>query len=132
LKGIDNGVMDEPPVTVFVRGWQAMLLCLEDAGTWRNEAARRRPACSRQRCTVEWWSVGRHHGEPGADSYAYRPSVRITTGRRGLGSTTPWAMPIDQRLDEGFSLLFTSETLREPLSFWASRSPCCMWSPPPG
>ena len=40
LKGIDNGVMDEPPVTVFVRGWQApSLLCLEDAGTWRNEAA---------------------------------------------------------------------------------------------
>ena len=40
LKGVDNGVMHEPPVTVFVRGWQApSLLCLEDAGTWRNEAA---------------------------------------------------------------------------------------------
>jgi predicted acyl esterase len=117
LKGIDNGVMDEPPVTVFVRGWQApSLLCLEDAGTWRNEAAWP-PACVQP--TAMYLSSGGRladtAGEPGADSYAYRPSVGIATGRRGLGSTTPWAMPIDQRLDEGYSLLFTSETLREPL-----------------
>ncbi len=39
LKGIDTGIMDEPPVTVFVRRWQApALLTLEDAGEWRNEA----------------------------------------------------------------------------------------------
>jgi predicted acyl esterase len=117
LKGIDNGVMDEPPVTVFVRGWQQpSLLCLEDAGTWRNEAAW--PPV-RVRPTAMFLSVGGTladgAGDAGSDSFAYRPSVGITTGRRGLGSTTPWAMPIDQRLDEAFSLLFTTEPLREPL-----------------
>jgi hypothetical protein len=54
-------------------------------------------------------------GNSGSDSYQYRPSVGITTGRRGLGSTTPWAMPIDQRLDEAHSLLFTTEPLRQNL-----------------
>jgi uncharacterized protein len=117
LKGIDNGVMDEPPVTVFVRGWQEpSLLCLEDAGTWRNEAAW--PPV-RVRPTAMFLSGGGTladgAGDVGSDSYAYRPSVGITTGRRGLGSTTPWAMPIDQRLDEAFSLLFTTEPLREKL-----------------
>ncbi len=117
LKGIDNGVMDEPPVTVFVRGWQEpSLLCLEDAGTWRNEAAW---PPDRVRPTAMYLSDGgtlaATPGDTGSASYPYRPSVGITTGRRGLGSTTPWAMPIDQRLDEAFSLLFTTEPLREKL-----------------
>ena len=67
--------------------------------------------------------------EPGASRYDYRPSVGITTGRRGLGSTTPWAMPIDQRLDEAYSVLFTSEPvdqtmelLGEPVAHAASSS----------
>jgi hypothetical protein len=54
-------------------------------------------------------------GDSGSDSYEYRPSVGITTGRRGLGSTTPWAMPVDQRLDEAYSLLFTTDPLPEQL-----------------
>jgi predicted acyl esterase len=117
LKGVDNGVMQEPPVTVFVRGWQApSLLCLEDAGTWRNEAAWP-PA--RVRPTTMYFADGGRladaAGDAGSDSYEYRPSVGITTGRRGLGSTTPWAMPIDQRLDEAYSLVFTTEPLGETL-----------------
>jgi predicted acyl esterase len=117
LKGIDNGVMNEPPVTVFVRGWQEpSLLCREDAGTWRNEAAwppvRVRPTAIFLSGGV---TLADTADDAGSDSYTYRPSVGITTGRRGLGSTTPWAMPIDQRLDEAFSLVFTTEPLREPL-----------------
>jgi hypothetical protein len=113
LKGIDSGVMRDPPVTVFVRGWQSpSLLCLEDAGAWRNEAqwppARVRPTA------MYFGRVGtlsHAAGEANSASYAYRPSVGLSTGRRGLGSTTPWAMPIDQRLDEAYSLLFTTEPL---------------------
>ena len=118
LKGIDNGVMDEPPVTVFVRGWCApSLLCLEDAGGWRNEAAWP-PA--RVRPTPMYLADGGRLAESApreaaADSYVYRPSVGITTGRRGLGSTTPWAMPVDQRLDEAYSLLFTGGPMAAPL-----------------
>jgi predicted acyl esterase len=116
LKGIDNGVMAEPPVTVFVRGWQTpALLCLEDAGAWRNEAAWP-PARVRQ--TPMYLADDGRLAETapmdqGANSYDYRPSVGITTGRRGLGSTTPWAMPIDQRLDEAYSVLFTTDALTD-------------------
>ncbi len=117
LKGINNGVVEAPPVTVFVRGWQEpSLLCLEDAGTWRSEAAW--PPARMRPTTMYLGDGGRLAGvagEAGADSYTYRPSVGITTGRRGLGSTTPWAMPIDQRLDEAFSLLFSTEPLHAPM-----------------
>jgi predicted acyl esterase len=114
LKDIDNGVMQEPPVTVFVRGWQApSLLCLEDAGVWRNEAAWP-PA--RVQPTMMYLARGGTLsyavGDQGSHHYPYRPSIGISTGRRGLGSTTPWAMPIDQRLDEAYSLLFTTEPLQ--------------------
>lgn len=117
LKGIDNGVMAEPPVTVFVRGWQApSLLCLEDAGIWQNERAW--PPERIQPATLylsQGGTLTDTAGDSGSDSYQYRPSVGVTTGRRGLGSTTPWAMPIDQRLDETWSLLFTTEPLRQDL-----------------
>ena len=118
LKGIDNGVMNEPPVTVFVRGWQTpALLCLEDTGTWRNEAAW---PPERVRQTAMYLAddgrlVDDAPSQVASDGYEYRPSVGITTGRRGLGSTTPWAMPIDQRLDEAYSLLFTAAPLNETM-----------------
>jgi hypothetical protein len=113
LKDIDNGVMDEPPVTVFVRSWQTpSLLCREDAGVWRNEAAW--PPVRVQPTPFYFGAAGRLDRQPdaaGADSYDYRPCVGVSTGRRGLGSTTPWAMPIDQRHDEPWSLVYTSEPL---------------------
>ncbi len=118
LKGIDNGVMAEPPVTVFVRGWQTpSLLCLEDAGTWRNEAAW--PPARVQPTPMFLAEGGRlaaaAPASAAASSYPHRPSVGITTGRRGLGSTTPWAMPIDQRFDEAYSLVFNAEPLSAAL-----------------
>jgi predicted acyl esterase len=117
LKGIDNGVMQEPPVTVFVRDWQPpSLLCVEDAGEWRNEMqwppARAQP---RAMYLGQTGALSDAATDAGSISYAYRPSVGVTTGRRGLGSTTPWAMPVDQRLDEAFSLLFTTDPLDEPV-----------------
>lgn len=112
LKGIDNGVMQEPPVTVFVRSWQQpALLCLEDAGDWRSEATW--PPARVRQTQLYLADDGRlamtAPTKAGESSYAYRPSVGITTGRRGLGSTTPWAMPTDQRLDEAYSVLFTTD-----------------------
>jgi predicted acyl esterase len=117
LKEIDNGVMQEPPVTVFVRDWQTpSLLCMEEAGTWRHEAAW---PPTRMQPTTMYLALGgtlsQAAGDQGSASCAYRPSVGMTTGRRGLGSTTPWAMPVDQRPDEPYSLLFTTEPLRTPM-----------------
>jgi uncharacterized protein len=119
LKGVDNGVMDEPPVTVFVRKWKKPgVIYLEDAGYWRNDIAWP-PEGSRLRTLY----FGNHSrlldalpDETTAESFDYRPSAGLTSGRYGRGNITPWAMPLDQRQDEAHSLLFTTEELTEELN----------------
>jgi hypothetical protein len=54
-------------------------------------------------------------GKAGADTYEYRPSVGLTTGRRGIGATTPWGTPVDQRLDDAYSVLYDSAPLSDPM-----------------
>ncbi len=118
LKGLDTGIMDEPPVTVFVRRWRPpALLTLEDAGEWRNEAGW--PPPDVQPTSFHLHAGGALSTEPaavsGCDSYDYRASCGLTTGRRGLGSTTPFAMAIDQRLDDAYSVLYTTAPLAAPM-----------------
>jgi predicted acyl esterase len=119
LKGIDNGVMDEPPVTVFVRRWKnPELIYLQDEGSWRNETAW--PPEHVKQTAFYLGAGGRltnaSDSQTAGDAYEYRPSVGLTTGRRsGMGSTAPWGLPGDQRLDEAYSLLYTTEPLREPM-----------------
>jgi len=128
LKGIDNGVMQEPPVTVFVRDWQTpSLLCAEDAGTWRNEADW--PPNRVQPTTMYLARAGtlsETAGDQGWVRYSYQPSVGLTTGRRGLGSTTPWAMPVDQRLDEANSVISPASLCARRWNCSASRPWSCM------
>jgi hypothetical protein len=62
--------------------------------------------------------------QDGSDSYEYRPSVGVAAGRCGLGVTAPWGMPLDQRSDDAYSLVYdtaplaeTMELLGEPQAF---------------
>jgi len=118
LKGIDTGVMEEAPVTVFVRQWKTpRIIYLEDAGYWRNEKAWP-PQGTENR--VLYFGEGSNLSDgaseqEASDAYEYRPSVGIVTGRHGRGNITPWAMPLDQRLDEAFSLLYTTAPLTSEL-----------------
>jgi len=117
LKGIENGVMSEPAVTVFVRHWKdPALMYVEDAGEWRNEDAW--PPKRAERVELYLGNDGQlsdKSGE-GAASFAHRASAGMTTGRRsGLGSTTPWGMPLDQRGDEEFGPVWTGEPLEKAM-----------------
>ena len=49
------------------------------------------------------------------DSYEYHPAVGIASGRHGRGNITPWAMPLDQRIDEAHSLTYTTPPLEEDM-----------------
>lgn len=114
LKGIENGIMDEPPATVFVRRWSTpSLLTLAEAGAWRSEAAW--PPADTQPTAFYLHADGTLSNtapaQEGADHYDYRASVGLAAGRRGLGSTTPFGTPVDQRLDEPWSLLYTTAAL---------------------
>jgi hypothetical protein len=116
LKNIDNGVMDEPPVTVFVRSWQTPArLCIETAGQWRSAASW--PPREVRATDFFFASHGKLGDAPvkGSETYDYRASVGVAAGRRGLGTTSPWGMPLDQRADDACSVLYETGPLAEPM-----------------
>ena len=51
----------------------------------------------------------------GPDEHAYNPAVGISTGIHWGGGIMPWAMPVDQRLDEALSLTYTTPPLEQDL-----------------
>jgi putative CocE/NonD family hydrolase len=120
LKGVDTGVLQEPPVILFVREYSKPgTILLEDRGKFRCEnewpLARTRPTplylapegrLSRQPMEV---TAGEHR-----DELIYDPRVGVSTGFHGGGPfNVNWAMPLDQRLDEIHSLVYTTEPLEE-------------------
>ena len=120
LKGMDTGVMDEPPVTLFVRKYKAPApIYLEENGFWRNE--NEWPLARTINTPMYFQPDGGLTPEtrPAAadthDSYQYHPAVGIAAGRYGRGNITPWAMPLDQRLDEAYSLTYTTPPLEEDM-----------------
>ena len=118
LKDIDTGVMDEPPVTLFIRKYKEPApIYLQENGFWRNE--NEWPLARASNTPMYFQPDGRLASEaPPAtndahDSYEYHPAVGIASGRHGRGNITPWAMPLDQRVDEAYSLTYTTPPLEE-------------------
>jgi hypothetical protein len=113
LKGIDNGIMDEPPLTIFVREYsEPATMRLEDPGAFRHE--REWPLARREERRMYFRPGGVLEREPPGDGEAgegdtldYDPRVGVATGRHG----NSWAQPLDQRIDEVHSLVYTSDPL---------------------
>ena len=126
LKGIDNGIMDEPPVRIFVMG----------ANVWRYE--NEWPLARTEYTNFYLHSQGRANtldgngslsqkppvgGEP-ADKYTYDPEDPVPTRGGSLSYTIPGvggsgdlAGPFDQRSNERRDdvLVYTSQPLTEDL-----------------
>lgn len=118
LKSLDNGIMDEPPVTVFVRQWQApSLLSLNEPGRWMSDAQWPPTASSRETLYLDHARLDLSRTIPGKGevSYEFRPTVGMASGRIGLGSTSPWGMPTDQRVDDAYSACFTTAPMTETM-----------------
>ena len=103
-------------MTVFVRVGRRRRCC-----AWRmraHGATRRIGRRTRVQPTPMYlgrrWNTGRNRAGrcTASGSYALPALGRHHHGAAGLGSTTPWAMPIDQRLDEAYSVLFTTRAVR--------------------
>ncbi len=116
LRGKDNGVMAEPPVTVYVQG--------EGAG-WRHEAAWPPP-----RVAPAPWSLHRDATlSPGAPAAA-AVSHYLSDPTVGIESLAwdPWTtaldptIPRDQSADDARSLAFTGAPLAAPLEIVGSPS----------
>ncbi|HET9221582.1 MAG TPA: CocE/NonD family hydrolase [Roseiflexaceae bacterium] len=116
LKDVDNGVMDEPPMAIYMQTFD-----LPEAerkltsGFWRHE-----PGWPLERSSAHTLFLA-HHGalrdappsEEGTISYAYNSTVGTTFGMFSAGS--PLVLPMDQRLEEAFSPGCTSAPLDEPV-----------------
>ena len=119
LKGIDNGIMEEPPVTVFVRKFTppSVHMPIEEAGFWRSE--KDWPVPRAQSTPFYFHAEGQLSRErytavqEEGDELEYNPAVGITSGIHWGGGIPPWGMPIDQRWDEAYSLTYTTSPLEE-------------------
>ncbi len=107
LKGVDTGIMSEPPVTVYVQHWHAPDLELTELpGSWRAETAL---PPERTRFEVLYCHAdGGLAAVPGPDAEValrYVPSAGIEAGH-WWGELTP-----DQRGADAFSLTFDTAPL---------------------
>ncbi len=97
LRGIDNGVMDEPPVTVFVQGLEKW----RTYDSWPPAPDRLRLDSTRV-LTID-----------GSREYRPDPTIGALEGLWGIGS--PFGLPLDQTDDDRRSLCATGEPLADDL-----------------
>ena len=109
LKGAENGIMSEPPVTVYVRHWHPPDPDLaEIPGRWRAETA-----FPPERTAYRAWYCGPERNlsadppEAGAAELRYVASAGVEAGH-WWGELT-----VDQRGADAFSLVFDSPPLAE-------------------
>jgi putative CocE/NonD family hydrolase len=120
-KGRDTGIMDEPPVVVYMQRHQPPdPERLDTLGEWRAETGWPPPGADEM--TLYLGAGGVLGGEPpreadplsGADAFAYDPSVGLMGGLWSAG--VPYGLPGDQRPDEALSLVYTTPPLAEAVS----------------
>jgi len=124
LKGIANGVMDEPPLTIFRREYtppEAFPARMN--GAWHSEPAypiaRMQPRelyLGDATLTPSPLSLlGRGAGGEGRDHYPHRPTLGTHASLCWGGGVAPNGLARDLRPDEALSLTYTSGPLDEAL-----------------
>ncbi len=115
-KGKDTGIMDEPPVTVYMQEYQKPIVDrVEAPGAWRSETQWPPPGATEKVLYLGGnGTLGNMTKSEGADTFDYNPTVGVTGGLWSCG--LPFGLPGDQRPDEAFSLVYTSEPLTEEIS----------------
>lgn len=114
-RGIDTGIMAEPPVTIYMQRYQPPIADrLDTAGEWRAEASWPPPgATERVLYLSEGQALHDQTDRAGQDTYAYHPTVGVAGGLWSGG--IQFGLPGDQRTDEAFSLVYTSPPLENDL-----------------
>ncbi|MGD9028746.1 MAG: CocE/NonD family hydrolase [Anaerolineae bacterium] len=116
LKGIDNGVMDEPPITIYVQDFDPPRADRErTSGHWRHELdwPLERSTERALYLSADDALQTEAPADAGVRRYTYNPSVGTAFGM--FSASSPYLLPVDQRLDEPYSLSWTSGPLDEPV-----------------
>jgi len=110
LKGIDTGILDEPPLAVYVRDWHAPNAALEFVpGHWRWEREWP-PARTEQRIYYAQGGhdLSTHVAAPATHELRYKPSSGVEAG----GPVMWWGdVAHDQRPTDAYSLVYDSAPL---------------------
>ncbi len=114
-KDKNTGIMDEPPVVLFVQHSEKPAVDrLDAAGVWRAETDWPAPGAGERTLYLGAGNaLADEAGAAGDDSFEYVPTVGVTAGLWSGG--LQFGLPGDQRLDEAFSLLYTSPPLEGDL-----------------
>jgi len=114
-KGRDTGIMEEPPVVLFVQHAEPPVVDrVESAGEWRAETDWPAPGAGERTLHLgEAGALGPEPGGDGEDRFEYVPDVGVTAGLWSGG--LQFGLPGDQRPDEAFSLVYTTAPLEEDL-----------------
>ncbi|HLF26258.1 MAG TPA: CocE/NonD family hydrolase [Anaerolineae bacterium] len=124
LKGIDNGVMDEPPLTIFRREYTPPeAFPARFNGAWHSASA-----YPIERTEFREWRLGDQTLTPspspfqregrrgeGIDHYPHRPTLGTRASLCWGGGLAPNGLARDLRPDEALSLTYTSDPLDAPL-----------------
>jgi len=106
LKGVNNGVEEEPPITIFVQG----------AGAWRHETEWPIARTVRRRLHLADGGALDAASPSSARSAVYRYDSRVGTGSIGYnGHRLHLPIPDDQSFDDHASLSFTGPPLEHDL-----------------
>lgn len=117
LMDVDNGIADEPPVTVYVQRFDPPAgLRTQTSGSWRHEAGWPLDRSSERRWHLRPDGLLGASPPPAAGRvpYLYNPTVGTTFGIFAGSSGLP-LVPPDQRLEAGHSTSWTSEPLEAPV-----------------
>ena len=115
LKGIDTGIMDEPLLRVWMEDYVAPApLIAEHPGRWVAEEQWPSPRLERR-----VWALndGTIDDAPAAEALLTHEGLQLTGMDAGAwcAEGTPGDWPLDQRAEDGRSLVFTSAPLEAPL-----------------
>lgn len=116
LKGIDNGVTAEPPITLYVQEYDPPRADRPlTSGFWRYEAGW--PLARSRQQALHLAALGQLTSQPATTpspaSYTYNPTAGTSFGL--FSAASPHILPVDQRLEDPYSLNWISEPLTETL-----------------
>ncbi|MBI3943535.1 MAG: CocE/NonD family hydrolase [Chloroflexi bacterium] len=116
LQDKDTGIMDEPPIAIYVQEYDPPRMDRrETSGFWRYETEW--PLARGKEVTLYLGDGTLQPDSPpetgGSDRVAYHPAVGATFGIFSAGG--PHLVPGDQRIEEAYSVVYTTTVLQEPV-----------------
>jgi putative CocE/NonD family hydrolase len=116
LKDVPNGVMEEPPITLYVQEFdQPRADRAHTSGFWRHEPGWPLARAHEQTLflAADEHLAGTASAETEETTYRYVATVGTTFGM--FSASSPHILPVDQCLEDAFSANFTSPALDEAL-----------------